>query len=72
MMTYDMTNIQILKYWMRLIYTYAVPVESQSQQLQAKKPQIVVVGTHCESLPGTNEDKKKEVKYIDVYSIYIH
>ncbi|XP_033113205.1 uncharacterized protein LOC117113862 isoform X1 [Anneissia japonica] len=62
-MTYDMTNVQIIKYWMRLIYTYAVPVESQAQAtLQAKKPQIVVVGTHGESLQGTAEEKKKKIE----------
>ncbi|XP_033126941.1 uncharacterized protein LOC117124732 [Anneissia japonica] len=62
-MTYDMTNVQIIKYWMRLIYTYAVPVESPAQAtLQAKKPQIVVVGTHGESLQGTAEDKKKKIE----------
>ncbi|XP_033111246.1 uncharacterized protein LOC117112287 [Anneissia japonica] len=62
-MTYDMTNVQIIKYWMRLIYTYAVPVESQAQAtLQAKKPQIVLVGTHSESLQGTAEDKKKKIE----------
>ncbi|XP_033116454.1 uncharacterized protein LOC117116502 [Anneissia japonica] len=61
-MTYDMTNIQIIKYWMRLIYTYAVPVESQQQRLQAKKPQIVVVGTHSESLPGTDDEKKEKIE----------
>ncbi|XP_033115598.1 probable serine/threonine-protein kinase roco5 [Anneissia japonica] len=61
-MTYDMTNIQIIKYWMRLIFTYAVPVESLQQQLQTKKPQIAVVGTHSESLPGTDEDKNKKIE----------
>ncbi|XP_033112389.1 probable serine/threonine-protein kinase qkgA [Anneissia japonica] len=61
-MTYDMTNIEIIKYWMRLIYTYAIPVETQDQQLRAKKPQIVLVGTHSESLEGTSDDKKKQIK----------
>ncbi|XP_033107194.1 uncharacterized protein LOC117109067 [Anneissia japonica] len=61
-MTYDMTNIQIIKYWMRMIFTYAVPVESQQQQLQAKKPQIVVVGTHSESLQGTDDEKKEKIE----------
>ncbi|XP_033103963.1 probable serine/threonine-protein kinase pats1 [Anneissia japonica] len=60
-MTYDMTNIQIIKYWMRLIYTYAIPVKAQ-QQLQAKKPQIAVVGTHSDCLEGTKEDKKKQIE----------
>ncbi|XP_033116369.1 uncharacterized protein LOC117116441, partial [Anneissia japonica] len=61
-MTYNMTNIQIIKYWMRLIFTYAVPVESLQQQLQTKKPQIAVVGTHSESLPGTEKDKNKKIE----------
>ncbi|XP_033121382.1 uncharacterized protein LOC117120467 [Anneissia japonica] len=67
-MTCDMTNIEIIKYWMRLIYTYAVPVVSQPQQhLQAMKPQIVVVGTHGESLQGTYEEKTNKIQ--EQYSI---
>ncbi|XP_033116088.1 uncharacterized protein LOC117116201, partial [Anneissia japonica] len=67
-MTYNMTNIQIIKYWMRLIFTYAVPAGSQWKPRQkVKKPQIVVVGTHSESLFGTDEEKRKRIE--DQYSI---
>ncbi|XP_033120735.1 uncharacterized protein LOC117119863 [Anneissia japonica] len=48
-MTCNMTNIEIIIYWMRLIYTYAVPVDSEESK-EVKKPQIVLVGTHSESL----------------------
>ncbi|XP_033116087.1 uncharacterized protein LOC117116200, partial [Anneissia japonica] len=67
-MTCNMTNIQIIKYWMRLIFTYAVPAGSQWKPRQkVKKPQILVVGTHSESLFGTDEEKKKQIE--DQYSI---
>ncbi|XP_033105939.1 uncharacterized protein LOC117108102 [Anneissia japonica] len=59
---YDMTNIEIIKYWMMLIYTYAVPDKTQDQLLRAKKPQIVVVGTHSESLEGTDDEKKQKIE----------
>ncbi|XP_033096600.1 probable serine/threonine-protein kinase roco4 [Anneissia japonica] len=53
-MTNEMTIIQIIKYRMELIFTYAV--QAEQQQLKTKKPKIVVVGTHFK---GTSDEKEQ-------------
>ncbi|XP_033100564.1 uncharacterized protein LOC117104024 [Anneissia japonica] len=56
-MTNEMTIIQIIKYQMEIIFTYAVQVEQL--QLRTKKPKIVIVGTHNEV---NNEEKMQQAE----------
>ncbi|XP_071945430.1 uncharacterized protein [Antedon mediterranea] len=64
-MTCNMTNVEVIKYWMKLIYTYAIPdgeSQKQDKDMKVKKPQILVVGTHSRSLSGTSVENDKWIQ----------
>ena len=57
----DLTHLEFIYFWIASIIAHASP--PSGRDMKGKHcPRIIIVGTHRDSLPGSEEDKAKKVK----------
>ena len=56
----DLTNLEFINFWIASIIAHATPPAPIDGQIS---PRIFIVGTHRDSIPGSEEEKQEYVSF---------